>query len=360
MAKKKDEWSSETSLATLLARPAKGPRFGYITDPHARNRGPKNRSDDWRQTLLDKLEWVCGALEQLGAEKVLICGGDLFDQPAVNFEVADDIVDLFQRLNWKLRSVFGNHDLSGALATAPRTILGHLMRRSPETISPLPFLTSSYPLELGEGKLQLWGHHYKYQSYLRDDAGELIFDEVHGPERLEVPIVDRDAKRIIVSHAMILREKPVFDAYQLFEEVETNAHLVLLGHYHPMQAMMRLQNTYQTWIGGPGAMMRGALSRDDLSRKPSMAVVEYDLENDDLLIDYVPIEVAKPAEDVFLLAEAQAEQRKNAALEAFVADLDNLSVQKLSVAGIIEEISAAESLPDDVRDEALRRIGVQT
>jgi len=333
--------SVETSLAELLKRPALGPRFGYVTDIHARNRAPKNRLDDYRTVVLEKLSWVMDALASLGAVPMLVSGGDNFDVPVPSLEVADEIIDLILTKGYVMYSIFGNHDLESALATAPRTVLGHLMRRASNAIRPLPMLSSEAPLEIAG--MHLWGHHYRYGNY---------------DERLDTPIKSATAKRVVISHSMILKDTPIFEDYRLFADVETNADLILLGHYHPMQAMTQLTNAYGTLIGGPGAMMRGALSRDDLTRKPSFALVEWDQTNDRLLVDFVPIEVAKPADEVFRLVQAQEEARKNEHLEAFRADLDNLKVQHLNVAGIIEAISLTDAVPEAVKEEALRRIGV--
>jgi DNA repair exonuclease SbcCD nuclease subunit len=248
-------------------------------------------------------------------------------------------VDIFEANHFILATIFGNHDLESSLATAPRVVLGHLMRRSQGTVQALPLLTAKEGYKLAG--CEIWGHHYRYDNHL---------------DRLEVPVT-KDDPRIIISHSMILKEKPVFENYTLFSDVDTNADLILLGHYHPMQAITKLNNVRETLIGGPGALMRGALSRDDLTRLPSMAVVER--KDKELTVDFIPIEVAKPAEEIFKLEEAQAETRKNLALESFVNDLDNLKIQSLNVAELIENLSKTDKITDDVKLEALRRIGVK-
>ena len=325
----------------LEQRKAKGPRFLYLTDVHARNRAPKMRRDNYRQAVLDKLTFVCEAVDRLGAERTLIGGGDVFDRPNVNLDVADDLVDVFATHNCRLATVFGNHDLEASLSTAPVTVLGHLMRRSPGILTPLPLL---HQKPLNVGGMHIWGHHYRYQN--------------HG-DRLETEIVDPAAPRIIVSHSMILAEAPNWEEelFVTYDQLTTNAHAVLLGHYHPQQRMQRLDNDAMTWIGGPGALMRGSLSRDDLSRIPAFAVIEHDLETEDLVVDFVDIDVAQPAEAVFKLEEAKAENLKAAKLDEFRAGLSNLKVAGSSVTAIIEQISEAEGIPEDVKEESLRRIG---
>jgi hypothetical protein len=296
------------------------------------------RRDDYRAALLAKLQWVIAAAREIKASPVIIGGGDIFDTPTVSLEVADDIVDLFTREGAKLATVFGNHDLDASLATAPRTVLGHLMRRSNGVFMPLPMLHERRGYQLAG--MEIFGHHYRYGNH---------------HDSLMLPVTG-DLPRVIISHSMILKSAPVFDDYTLFSDVETNADLILLGHYHPQQLPERLINTRGTLIGGPGALMRGALSRDDLTRAPAMAVVENAWP--EIHVDFVPIAAAAPAAEIFRLEEAAAEAAKEAGLDAFRADLDNLKVQGLNVASLIEEISKADQLPDDVRTEALRRIGV--
>jgi hypothetical protein len=277
----------------------------------------------------------------LGASRKILCGGDVFDVPKVNLDVADDLVDVFVKHGCELVTVFGNHDLENALASAPSTVLGHMMRRASSVVKALPML-GARPLEIN-GVL-FWGHHYKYQNH---------------KDVLRVDIVDPDKPRVIISHSMLLKEKPVWEEelYVLFDDLTTNAQLVLVGHYHPQQPMYRLDNPYATQIGGPGALLRGALSRDDLSRDPAMAVLEWDPQAQDFLVDFVPVECAAPAAEIFRIEEAQAERARSDAMESFRAELDDMKVHGDSVSVIIERIAQQEQLPDDVKQESLRRIG---
>jgi exonuclease SbcD len=327
-------------LDELLKRSPKGPRFAYITDLHARNRAPKMRKDNYREALIDKLNWVCKAAQALGCSNKIIGGGDIFDVPKVNLDVADDLVDVFVKYNMELWTVFGNHDLESSLASAPSVVLGHLMRRASAHIRPLPVF-GSRPLTI-DG-IDIWGHHYRYANQSDD-----LYLDVRG-----------DKPRVIVSHSMILKEKPNWDesSYQLYDEITTNAHLLLLGHYHPQQPLTRLSNDMSTIVAAPGALMRGSLSRDDLQRRPSMAICEWDTYKEDFIVDYVPIECAQPAEAVFRIEEAQAEAKKNDAMDSFRLELDDMKVQGDSIAAIIEKIVAQENIPEDVRQETLRRIG---
>lgn len=328
-----------TDHQVLAARPQVGPRVIFFTDVHANTRTPSMRTDNYRQTVLDKLEWVLGYASQISAEPILICGGDLFDVPMVNLELADDILDLFKSISHSVGCVLGNHDLESSIATAPRTVLGHLMRRAPQTIFSLPHLGRP-GFELGG--MHWWAHHYRYDNHL---------------DRLHVPLSSSDAPRIIASHAYFLKHKPPFDGYTLFDDVDTNAHLILLGHYHPTQELTKLKNPYDTRIGGPGALLRGALSRDDLTRLPSIAVVENTPEG--LLVDFVPVPIARPSSEIFKIEQAQREAARTESLDRFAANLDTFVVQKLNVAEILETVAKAESVPNDVKAEALRRIGVK-
>jgi DNA repair protein SbcD/Mre11 len=336
----------------LRGKPVDGARFIFITDLHIRTKNPKMWKADFSAALLEQIEWVCKLVDKIGASPILIGGGDIFDAPVINLERADDFVDMLDHYNVKLVTAFGNHDVEATLATSTRSLLGHLMRRTKNTIRPLPIL-SHEPLILSG--ICFWGHHYKYMNH----RNRLDDDSYDDHITLETDIVDPAAPRIIVSHSMILKDAPVFEEsqYTLFTKVQTNAHAILLGHYHPQQMMTQLSNAYQTQIGGPGAFMRGALSRDDLSRTPAVAVLNWAAP--DLHVDFVDIDVAAPAEGIFKLEEAQAELAKSQAMDAFRLNLDTLRVQGLSVPALIEEIAKNEKIDEAVKAEALRRIGVQ-
>jgi DNA repair exonuclease SbcCD nuclease subunit len=302
------------------------------------------RKDDYHQSLLAKLQWVCKNARDLGCSTTLLGGGDLFDIPVVNLEKADDFLDVLVNNGMMLATVFGNHDVEATIATSPRSVLGHMMRRSPQTIHPLPILTNDPLLLESHGQdIAVWGHHYKYLNH---------------QDILEVTPVDL-APRVIISHSMLLKQAPVWDEtmYELFERVQSNADVILLGHYHPQQTMTRLPNAYQTLIGGPGAMMRGALSHDDLTRRPAMAILAVNALRE-IRVDFVEIDVAAPAHEIFRLDVAEQEAAKNDALEAFRVNLDSLQIQGLSIAAIIEQISTNAAIPQDVKEEALRRLGV--
>ena len=334
--------SENRSLDQLIA--TKGPqRFMFITDWHARGKAPSKRSDDYRAALLAKLNWVMDAGDKIGAVDTIVGGGDIFDNPTVALEVADDLVDTFVhrsrsgKRNYKVATIFGNHDLERSLSTATRTILGHLVRRGNGSISILPLLHEK-PYTLAG--FDIWGHHYKYQNH---------------KDSLYVPITGINP-RVIISHSMILKEEAIWEDYSLFSSIETNADLILLGHYHPQQAMERLKNVRQTLIGGPGALMRGSLHHDNLTRQPSMAVVEKTANG--IIVDFIPIECAKPASEVFRIEQVKAEQAQVASLESFRKDLDNMKVQALNIAEMVEDIASQDQVSDDVKQEALKRIGV--
>ena len=344
-------------LAEALTRPRVGPRVIFITDIHGRNRGPKMRTDNWRQTVIDKISWVLDAAIQLGAERTVLGGGDLFDVPKVDLEVADDIIDVFLTRGFGFATVFGNHDIENNLSGITRVVLGHLMRRSESRITPLPVMTNSQPLLLGN--MQIWGHHYKYNNHL--DPKENEDDEQPKSLTLRVPVTQHAGPRVIVSHSMLLATPPgnwPEGSYTTYDALETNADLILLGHYHPMQPMQRLNNAAQTLIGGPGALMRGALTRDNLQREPSFALIEHNEKTGTLEVEFIPIEIAAPASQIFKLEEAEAEARRNDSLDSFRSELENMHVQSLDIATLIEQLAAAENVPDDVRQEALLRLGV--
>jgi len=313
-------------------------RFAFITDLHIRNTSPSKRKDNYHSAFLSKLNWVCETALRIGCEDVLLGGGDIFDIPVVNLERADDFVEVLRSHGMSLATIFGNHDVANTLATSARSLLGHLMRRVPDTIKLLPILTEK-PMTIAN--LDIWGHHYKHNNH---------------QDLLEVKITSM-RQRLIISHSMILDAPAPFgeDSFTLFQNVATNANVILLGHYHPQQKVQTIDNSFKTLIGGPGAFMRGALSRDDLSRQPAMAVLEVGEHTS--RVDFIDIDVAKPADQIFLIEEARAEAAQLQAMDAFRLGLQDMKVDSFDLPGLIEEIAKSDKVPEAVKQEALRRIG---
>ena len=101
-------------------------RILYFTDTHIRGTTPKNRKDDYTDTLEKKFLEV---LEIIEDEKIdfVIHGGDLFDRPDISVSIVSKFANIINRIKVPIYMVSGNHDIYGHNPlTVNRTMVGLL------------------------------------------------------------------------------------------------------------------------------------------------------------------------------------------------------------------------------------------
>ena len=98
----------------------------YFTDTHIRGTNPKNRKDDFVQTLENKLLEIVDIIKKNNVDYV-IHGGDLFDRPDISISIVSRFAKILKTINVPIYIVSGNHDMFGHNPlTINRTMLGLL------------------------------------------------------------------------------------------------------------------------------------------------------------------------------------------------------------------------------------------
>jgi predicted phosphodiesterase len=101
-----------------------GLKIGYFTDLHARYDTPEGRTDDFKVSLLQKLEEIGDIWREAGVELVLF-GGDLFHTPDPARSVEHDVMHILKSWHLQIIGVVGSHDYFGyQMKTLKRTALG--------------------------------------------------------------------------------------------------------------------------------------------------------------------------------------------------------------------------------------------
>jgi DNA repair exonuclease SbcCD nuclease subunit len=141
----------------------------YTTDWHISNKAPGRRRDNYRETILKKLEFVRQLTQKLNG--VAICGGDVFHvknpkSPANSFGLTEALIQKLKSFPYNLvMGAVGNHDISyDDMATLPDQPLGILMAAGvyhnlvdePVMLynDSVRILVESFPYEEGENTLQ--------------------------------------------------------------------------------------------------------------------------------------------------------------------------------------------------------------
>ncbi|NYE56850.1 metallophosphoesterase family protein [Carboxydothermus ferrireducens] len=314
-------------------------RFLYITDTHFRGNSPQNRMDDFPQTLRKKMEEVVQAAQDLQVEAVLH-GGDLFEIPNPAVNVVGDVVRFLKALGKPFYIVPGNHDLFGQNPqTLNRTMLGLLGQ-----VGLLKILEPGEKVFFKKDgvRLQLTGQGYHFD-----------LDTERGREGYLVKNKEADLAIHIV-HGMLL-DRPFFQtvAYTLIDDIkETEADLTLTGHAHLGFNEIVVNN--KKFIN-PGALVRTTVLPAEVNRWPQMVLIEAG--KDGITTKFLPLKTALPGEQVLNIEKATEMKLREERLARIISEVrTGGDFRSLKLENILREIAQKEQLPEEVREEALKRI----
>lgn len=311
----------------------------YFTDTHIRGKNPRNRTDDFMDTLKNKINEI---VEISINEKVdyVLHGGDLFDRPDISIAVAGEFAKIFMKFEAPIYIVSGNHDIFGHnQKTLNRTMLGFFINLG------LMNLVDENPviLEKDGVKVQLSANPFsfgmedtinkdRYKVLKREDNIDYSIHMVHG-FLLDKPFIKT------VPHTLIS------------EITDTLADITLAGHYHFGFETEEIDGKY---FANPGAVSRISNSVLEIKRKPKVLIIEL---KEDIKIREVYLKTALPGEAVLDRGEIEAAKFKRSKIYEFKEIIDTTTdMGTLDIFNILTQIAKNELIDEKVRDEAIKRI----
>lgn len=219
-------------------------KFIFITDSHFKKNNIKTRTDNYPQALFKKLKWVLKYCKKRKIKNI-IHGGDLFDNPNVSDNIAGRIARMFDHAKIHLWYTIGNHDITG---------------KNPETyVNGKLHMFESYKWFhfIGDGPVEFDNTVLYGVDYNKEDEESIDFD---------IPIhtlgqYGSKTKIIVIHHmitgddkSLIIKGKRRLISYK---DIETNADVVLCGHYHPgMKIKKNLLLEREIKFANPGSFGR--------------------------------------------------------------------------------------------------------
>ena len=309
----------------------------YFTDTHIRGTNPKSRKDNFLDTLKEKFEELVKVTKEHKVDYVLF-GGDLFDRPDVSPAIVKDFIGYFMSFPQPVYAISGNHDVYGQNpSTINRTVLGLL-----DAIGILKLISMDEKLYIEKDgiRLQLTGCPYYYdldvnrQGYIVDKKDcDYAINLVHG----------------------FLLDRPFIEGipYTLIDDIcqKTCADITICGHYHTGFGIKKLEDKY---FINPGSMSRVSNVSSEINRIPSYLLIDL---GEDIKLDLVKLKCAKPGEEVLDKAQLRQEEFRRQKLNEFVSQVNSYgSFEILSLQRIINDIALRDSIPADIKDEAVKRI----
>lgn len=311
----------------------------YLTDTHIRGTSPKNRLDDYCETLKEKLKEISNIVKEEKIDFVLH-GGDLFDRPDVSVSIVSEFAQIFQSFGVPIYIISGNHDIFGHNPdTLDRTMLGLLCNLGIMHLVNYKKII----LEKDNLRVQLTGSPYIYS-----------MDELSNRDNYKVTEVDESCKYSIhMTHGFLI-DKPFMKevSHTLIEDIkDTKADITLGGHYHFGFKTVELDNKF---FVNPGALIRISNSKIEIKRRPKVDIISLD---EDIHIEERYLKSAKPGEEVLDRSEMERHQFKGIKMAEFKESIEaSANYKSLDIFDLLLRISKSENISEEVKSEALKRV----
>lgn len=313
-------------------------KFLFVGDLHLRGTNPRNRTDDYKEAVKAKLREVFTLAEQQQV-KAILCPGDIWDRPEVSIGVLVEFMGVFRECPVDFYTCAGNHDIHGYnLDTYDRTSLRLLTELAPKFRVFSESQVMVYPdvaITFAPYSNRMDRDGYGYGTHWQDEQ-----------------------LKIHIAHGMLLDHTPPFDRFTLLQEVQTTADLILTGHDHHGYGIYRRSDGKV--FCNPGSLTRLSASAGELERPIQVALIHV-LDKQTFDIQLIPLQSAKPGNEVLDRSKIEADQKRQYAMEEFAALIQTGTGEKvlLNINDIVEAIAKQEALAPEVVNKTLEKIQKQ-
>lgn len=317
-------------------------RLLWRTDVHCSDQSPSSRTDDWAQTVVNKLVEV-GEIARKHHVDAVVDGGDFWNDKTpirTSHRLVGQIARLHSLYPCPIYANVGNHDLR----LAQLDNLGE---------SPLESLFAS----------GVFGRLYDEHELVLEKDGvkvRVVGVPYHGPrydlERFR-QIKRRDEDWLVcVAHVLaspsggeMFRQEDILSYAQL-PELMPEVDLYCFGHWHKNQGITQISNN--KWVVNIGSLTRGSLTQDNTEREPGVVVMGFWPRDRGVppALEFVPITI-KPASEIFDMEKRVREEARSMTVDAFVESVKR-ELQASSTKPFGDLVSQIE-MPDRVKERAL-------
>lgn len=320
-------------------------------DLHYRGINPRSRLDNFQEALGKKLVEVFGMALQHQAQAIII-PGDIFDSPNTAWGTAAELAKMLQAAPCPVLTIAGNHDIwAGNPGSKHRTPFGFMAALGIVwDLGESPYQSSTREKSMLD--ICISGHGFDIETDTAAGAGQFT-PRVGSQSSLEPE--DWDGVMIHVVHSMLMDREPGFDMrHTLISQVQTTAQVVVSGHEHTGFGIFR-RNDGVLFIN-PGALCRLTAHVAEIERTVQVALLTVQDGRADA--ELIPLTTARPGHEVLSREHLDDAAERESRLNDFLALLASEGEAKfLEVREIVEDITARDNIPEEVKAEALKRIG---
>ncbi len=312
-------------------------RLVSSSDEHLADLAPGFRKDDYRSAILSKIEWQGSFARRFGANAFLR-GGDFIHVKAANKTTMRTLAAaarLHRKYPCPTFAIAGNHDMSN---NDPTTIPGQ----------PLGVLFESHVFNhlqeqtFESGSLKVRAVGVEYTTDLDVDGLQTLVRKKD--ENYTVAFVHALASMAPEEKIQSFFHERVFDYRDLVFDGCPDVYI--FGHYHKDQGIV---DHLGVKFVNLGAISRGALTFENLERKPKIASLKFDSQGFSVEEHTVPHADSAQVFDLDLKKKLEAERRS---LNEFIAQFRS-NASMASGDDLKERKKELDKMPDDLRKLAL-------
>lgn len=300
-------------------------KFLYQQDGHFKGKNPGGRLDNYSESWLIKFQEYLDLGDEYEVDAYLD-GGDLFDIPNISNIFLDRIIDMIEEKGKPYYALYGNHCQIGQnIGTSQGTSLAHTFRRS-KLIQPMWALVKPKNYCIGG---------FDYYFGIEEDI------------KKEGINFKNTGWKIAIVHAFIT-PKPFLPevSHIVYDEIKTNADLVLVAHYHEQWEKEHEGTTFLD-IGN-----LGRCARSEYKIKPSCLFINTDKRE----WKQIELKSAKPGNEIFDLEKIKEEKEFDKNINNFISSLQSTKVQSLNIKDRIKEVCKKQKIEKEVQDLIMENI----
>jgi DNA repair exonuclease SbcCD nuclease subunit len=314
-------------------------RFLTSSDEHLADQNPGYRKDSYKDAVLAKLEWQGELARRLECTAVHRAGDLIHIKPAnkTTMGTLARAASIHRRYSCPTYSVCGNHDMSfNDPDSIPRQPLGVLLKSG--VLRPLKderFISGSMSVRVVG------------VDYTTDLGHETLKDLVKkkGDDTYTIAVVHALAAFAPEERIQSFFNETVFDYRDLIFEGCPDVYV--FGHYHKDQGVRELLGTQFVNLG---AVSRGALTFENLDRRPKVSSITCSSSGISIDVHEIPCEDASV---VFDLEKKKEVDRVRRNLDDFILQLRSTTDGASGLDEKLAHLRTSPEYPDELRSVIL-------
>lgn len=304
------------------------------SDEHLSDIAPGFRKDDYRSAILKKLEWQGEFARRVNANAMLR-GGDFFHVKAANkttYATSSAAAEIHRKYPCPTFAIAGNHDMAyNDPTTVQRQPLGLMLKSG--VFQPM----QETIFEDGSMKVRVVGVEYT-TDLDTDGLHELVRKK---DETYTVAFVHALAAMAPEERIQSFFHEKVFDYRDLVFDGCPDVYV--FGHYHKDQGIV---DHLGTKFVNLGAISRGALTFENMERKPKISLIRFDSRGAHVEEHIVP---HADAFSVFDLERKKSIEQERKSLDSFIAQLrENATLPEAE--NVEARKKMLDQFPEDLRN----------